>query len=351
MRLKVLHIIDALTTGGAEVLLLDIIDSLVDFENILVILENKNEFQERTEHLNVVCLNYRSKLDLFHSVRKLKNIIRLEEIDIVHAHLLSATFIARLAIDRQQRLIFSVHNILSKSAFKVSKMSWLLEKIFYKRWHEAIFVSNQVKLDYEKQIGIRGSSHILYNFIGNNFFQKRKLDAAEYAELNCVSVGKLKEQKNFEYLIDVFSRLGDIPLDIFGDGPLWGRLEQRLSNVRNDNVKLCGRSSDVASTLSRYNIFILASHYEGFGIALVEAMASNLLCIVSDIPTFREVGKDTCIYFDPQEPDSLFQILDEIRSNPLSFFSLIEKSKKRASLFTKKSYIQNLIAIYHNQNI
>lgn len=44
--------------------------------------------------------------------------------------------------------------------------------------------------------------------------------------------------------------------------------------------------------------FVMPSHYEGFGMPILEAMTYNIPVIVSDIPVFREVAKDAVLYFD-----------------------------------------------------
>jgi glycosyltransferase involved in cell wall biosynthesis len=49
---------------------------------------------------------------------------------------------------------------------------------------------------------------------------------------------------------------------------------------------------------------VSASLNEGFGLPLVEAMASGTPIAVSDIPIFREIGGDAAVYFDPQDPAS-----------------------------------------------
>ena len=52
----------------------------------------------------------------------------------------------------------------------------------------------------------------------------------------------------------------------------------------------------------RSSLFLFASFYEGFGIPLLEALTHKKPCIVSDIPTFREIGKDKIIYLKTKSP-------------------------------------------------
>jgi len=57
---------------------------------------------------------------------------------------------------------------------------------------------------------------------------------------------------------------------------------------------------------------VLPSQAEGFGLPLVEALYKGLPVLASDIPIFREVGKDFCTYFDISQPTSLAKIVVDI---------------------------------------
>jgi glycosyltransferase involved in cell wall biosynthesis len=64
------------------------------------------------------------------------------------------------------------------------------------------------------------------------------------------------------------------------------------------SVEWVGKTSDVAEFMSSLEIFVLASRFEGFGMVLLEAMASNLKIITSDAPTCLEVlGEDGAATF------------------------------------------------------
>ena len=59
---------------------------------------------------------------------------------------------------------------------------------------------------------------------------------------------------------------------------------------------------DLHNLYKNCGIFLFASVYEGFGIPLLEALAHKRKCIVSDIPTFREIGSEKISYLKTEDP-------------------------------------------------
>ncbi len=64
-----------------------------------------------------------------------------------------------------------------------------------------------------------------------------------------------------------------------------------------------------AELLADATALVTASHAEGFGIPLVEAMRLGTPVVVSDIPIFREIGGDAAVFFDPGDPEALVAAL------------------------------------------
>lgn len=102
-----------------------------------------------------------------------------------------------------------------------------------------------------------------------------------------VHVGRFEPQKNHAFLLDVFAavlqRRPDAMLALLGTGPLVEATARRAvtTGVR-ENVRFCGSRSDVARVLGAADVFVFPSHYEGFGVACLEAQAAGLPVVMSD---------------------------------------------------------------------
>ena len=145
-------------------------------------------------------------------------------------------------------------------------------------------IPNGIDLDlYQKEIDIKSKKKILN--LNNKF--------------NVCTVGRISYQKNPEFLLDVFKVLSEIRDDVdliwCGTGELENDLKQKVIEYNLvHRVHLLGERNDIPEILKCSNIFLLPSRFEGLGIVLVEAQASNLLCVISDaVP--EEVDCGLCV--------------------------------------------------------
>lgn len=111
-----------------------------------------------------------------------------------------------------------------------------------------------------------------------------------------VGVGSIKPQKNYELAIRSLAcvkNLGTTPVyyAICGDGPTRSNLERLASDSGlRDRVLFLGSRSDVPQLLSVADLFLSTAAYEGLPIAVLEAFAAGLPCMLSPIPEHREIS-------------------------------------------------------------
>lgn len=101
------------------------------------------------------------------------------------------------------------------------------------------------------------------------------------------TVGRLSYQKNHAFLVDMFAefhqRHPKSKLVIVGDGELRSALERQIAGLRLEgDVLLTGWRTDAEAYLQAMDVFLLPSRFEGLGIAVLEAAASGLPCVVSE---------------------------------------------------------------------
>ncbi|HEX2535089.1 MAG TPA: glycosyltransferase, partial [Chitinophagaceae bacterium] len=341
----------SLGVGGAEVLLRDTVRNLPEFDHVVCYLHGPETLVPEFKDIPLYCLNHGGWKHSLRTVWKLRSLIRKHRADIVHAHLFVASLLARLALPGNRPFFFTLHNIMSKDAFEVNRMSALAERLTYGRRQHLIAVSQEVLDDYDRWIGVKGPASVLYNYVHDNYFEVAYDYQRDLAGgLRLVAVGNLRRQKNYALLLEAFRLLRDQPvsLDIYGSGDLQAELQEQIDRHRLP-VRLMGRCANPAEVLPQYDAYIMASLFEGFGIAPMEAMAAGLPVLLSDLPVFRELAGDLPLYFDPQEPESIARAIGQaVREWP----SVREKAKEgRAIVWQKASrsvYFRNIKKIYQH---
>ena len=102
-----------------------------------------------------------------------------------------------------------------------------------------------------------------------------------------IAVGRLDYQKSFDRLIlvweKVHERMPDWRLDIFGQGE-WKEMLQQMIDERGlqDCVKLNGPTKDIGKEYAESSMLVMSSHYEGFPMVMIEAMACGLPAVCFD---------------------------------------------------------------------
>lgn len=110
-------------------------------------------------------------------------------------------------------------------------------------------------------------------------------------------VGRFTTPKNHEFLIEIFKDIYDkkdnVVLMLVGDGELREVITKKVKEVGlTDKVIFTGVRSDTQDLLQAMDLFIFPSLYEGLGIALIEAQASGLPCLISDTIPIEAVVTD-----------------------------------------------------------
>ncbi|MGJ7031894.1 glycosyltransferase [Niabella hirudinis] len=347
---KIIHVIETLGVGGAETLLVNTVNALEGVEQIVLFLTFPDTLQDAfKKEVSIICLNHKKGIRSLCTIGKIRNIVRRERPDIVHAHLLGPMLYCRLALPKGIKLVSTIHSILSIDAYRHNPSMRRLDRLLHKKGEVIIGVSKSVLDDYDHEVGIKGGSAVLYNFVSEAFFevQWNPRKAIEYP-IKLVAIGNLRAAKNHRFLLDSFAKLpkGKFSLDIYGEGPLKEAL-QRIIDKEELNVCLKGSVNAVEKVLLNYDAYVMSSTLEGHSIAVAEAMAVGIPMILSKIPTLVEGSFGYASFFDLDDSLSLTKLL-------LDFEDIYEDMKKNAAQakeiafinYQKGAYVKKLLGVY-----
>lgn len=162
--------------------------------------------------------------------------------------------------------------------------------------------------------------------------EKRKELNIKYNQLVIGHIGRFVQQKNHDFLIDIFNEIykqdKNAILLLIGEGPLKEEIQNKVNELGLDkNVKFLGQRSDANELYQAMDTFVLPSLYEGLPVVGVEAQAAGLPCFFS-----TDMTKET-------------EILDSTK-----FISLTHKSKywadkilKEVSLFKRQDTSEEIV--------
>jgi LCP family protein required for cell wall assembly len=114
------------------------------------------------------------------------------------------------------------------------------------------------------------------------------------------NVGNFLYQKNHDFMVRVFSELCKIDdnahLLLVGDGLLFENVKEQVRSLGlTDKVTFTGRQTNAYDYMMAMDIYLMPSHFEGFGIAAIEAEATGLMCYLSDHIPSDAVITENCI--------------------------------------------------------
>lgn len=352
-KLTLLIVIDNLKKGGAEVLLVGILPDLnKKFKIILVTLSNECDFSDaELVYTKKYCLGFKNKYSLFSSVNRLRKIIKKETPSFIHSHLFYSSVTARMACPASIPVFYSLHNEMSKNVFNGSKSLTILERKTIKQNQFPIAVSKNVLEDYERIIGKQEITYVLPNYVLDDFFTSKNSQTETRFDkpLKLVAVGNIKKQKNYSYLLKAFEKLEAyaVTLDIYGDGSKKEiELLQREIDKNNLPVFFKGKAKNVYNVLPQYDLYVSSSTHEGFGISVVEAMASGLPLLLSDLAVFHEVTFDNALFFDIADPASFVNLVVNIFNEKYNFTRLSRQGIEISKRYSKQIYLEKLYNIY-----
>lgn len=142
----------------------------------------------------------------------------------------------------------------------------------------------------------KGKVQIVHNAIEIQKFKYNQKIAEEYKSLLQLEnkfvigcVGRFAYQKNYEFLAEVFSEIKKVKdnailVCVGGEGGMMDKVIKKFKDLNIWNsVKMMGIRDDVEKIMEAFDIFVLPSRWEGLGIVYIEAQASGVLTIASDV--------------------------------------------------------------------
>ena len=299
-KIKVLHAIGELSIGGSQMLVLNImknIDKDIQFDFIVDHSELRTlekVFKELGANIYYIPTFYGWNLkEVVGAWRAFFE--EHTEYDILHSHVRSyASIYFPIAKKYGVKTIIHSHSISNGKGFKAFVKNVFQIPLRYEADYFFACSNEAGKWLFGKRVIKKDVFFVIHNAIDSKEYQfdikirnEVRADIGITKENVYISVGRLVEAKNHEYLLNVFEEIklrnANSILLIIGDGPCYEEIKKLIEMKKLEkSVLLLGARKDVAKLLQAGDCFLFPSLWEGLGLAAIEAQASGLKCICSE---------------------------------------------------------------------
>jgi phosphatidylinositol alpha-mannosyltransferase len=347
-------------TGGMEVVAKEISLGLAKENHSVTVFTSNQGIKKDLQETNI--MNYKvhklKSLEFAHTPiiwTLLFRLLLLPKDSILHVHLaqLGLPEISYLAARiRKFPIVMHFHLDVGPSG----KLGFLLP--FYKKYilgpvlrradRVIVFSKEQLEMVKEKYNLEKDKIAIIPNGVASDFFYNDPRPAPANS-LKILFVGRLSVQKRVDLLIRAISFL-DFPAEliIVGDGEDRQKLENLAVELKLNNIKFVGRKSgkDLIEAYRTADVFAITSEKEGMPLVVLEAMASGLPIVGSDVIGIREIVKGVGVLVEGSSPENFADALGKLWRNPENLKELSRKSREEASKYSWEKLVGMLENIY-----
>ena len=314
--MRILHIIDTIGIGGgAERNLASVLPAMRGPEHHVVHLFRPDGFAPSLRAAGVIVerVPLDGPRDLPRALARLRALAA--RVDVVHTQVQWSDLLGRLSSLGSTPTVVSVQTPpyepvdvaeysfkgrVKTSGFRVTDV------LLSRRTRRFVAVSEYVRDTLVERLHVpRDRTRVVYNAVDVSSIQP--LAAADRAavraelgladgEIGVVSAGKLHRNKGPQILVDALPELlrgaPRARLLLAGTGPLRDALERRARELGvEERVRFLGLRQDMLRVLAACDLFVLPSRNEGLSLAVAEAMASRLACVLSPIAPHLEMQR------------------------------------------------------------
>jgi glycosyltransferase involved in cell wall biosynthesis len=265
--------------------------------------------------------------------------------DLVHTHLVHADVYGALGA---KRLVSTKHN---DDPFRVGAFRFV-ERELARRASRIIAITEALARFQVERVGLPADKVEVIHYGLDDLPAAWGTNPADHVRPDArvlLAVCRLEPQKGLDIAVralpDIRARYPTAELVVLGEGPQRFELEQ-LAGELQVSVHLLGRVPDVAAWLRRADLLVHPARWEGFGLALLEAMLASKPVVATNVSSIPEIVVDgeTGLLVPPDDAAALAAAVNRVLGDPGSYG---EQGRQRAqSHFSVASMTDRTLALY-----
>lgn len=338
-QLRIMYLLFSFTVGGTEKLVSDICNEMNRLgHTIFLYIVNQHYSKEMLMNIDLnvkIELQNRvvGKESVTKTIRKIEQFVKNNRIEIIHCNSFDSPellFLAKI-FHPSIKVIYTIHDV--HQWHNLNRVRSVYRNLICTK---IIAISDCVRRDIIKSGARLNKTIVVYNAINLTKFEERTIEK-KFTGLICFEKSSSDKENLFvignvarivprkkgqDILVNAIAQVkekyphircifaGEIPKEQQTEFNDLKKLVKEL-NLK-DEIQFAGNVTDIPSFLSKLDLFVLPSRFEGFGISLIEAMAMGIPCIASALDGPAEIiGKqERGLLFPPENVDILAQKIE-----------------------------------------
>ena len=360
--MRILHVITSLRVGGAERMVAELLPRLRERGHqveLLLFDGTRSPLYDCVEQQGIpIYALGKGSWQMWNPLHgfRLRRFLNHERFDLVHAHNTPCQLLTALAAPKKAPILVTTeHNTFNRRR----RWRWYngLDRWMYSKYHHIACVGKMVKSKLMNELGRRFESRV--SVVPNGIDLNRFLHAVPDETLRQpVDVGKkiilmvaaFRAQKDHPTMLRALQYLSDdYRLWLVGDGPERRSCETLAEEMHiSSKVQFWGVQSDIARFFATADVIVLSSHYEGFGLAIVEGMAAGKAAIASDVDGLHEVVEGAGLFFPSGDDKQLAGLIRQVCEDRTYGLAVAARCRARAMQYDIEQVVSAYVRIYND---
>lgn len=366
--MRILHIIDSLSMGGAENVLVGLSAEQKRLGHDVVVVPlvcpDQTPLRSKIENEGITVAPIKMKGSVY-DIRLVCKLARIMgQYDIVHVHLFPALYWAAFAkrISRcHVPMVFTEHSTNNKR--RKNAVLHFVDHIVYKRGYKMI-VACAEKVQDSFRHAFPDISHVCYVNNGVNTqiyqeatpYQKKELINCEGEPFIVTMVARFMPMKRQDTVVEALAILPNKIHAVFvgGEKEDEGLLRvQRLAVEKGvaDRVHFLYIRTDVPRILKTSDVVVMASDYEGLSLSSIEGMASGKPFIATNVDGLREVVGGAGLLFANGDSETLASLVNRLTVDKEFYIDVAKKCQSRSASYDVKTMTKSYISVYNKVSV
>jgi len=345
---NILHISRTMDIGGAERIVYQLSSDLKDeFDSVHVASTGglwESELSAKgIQHHKILDIDSKNPLTVLKLLYSIGQIIKNNEITIVHTHHRMAAFYIRLLKLFNSRLthVYTAHNVFKD---KLPLYRFALKNA------KSVAVGEAVNKNLKEDVVIT-DSRVIYNGVVLKETDDQVDEIISYSGIKLGCIARLSEQKGLTYLLDAMSLLTikDIRLFIVGEGELREELENKVKELDlQDSVIFLGYRKDIVECINSFDFLVSSSLFEGLALNVIETFMNGKTMVATNIPGINEVvNAENGILVPAKDANAMAKAIEKMATDPRLREKLANQAKKDyENKFSYPLFLENYRELY-----